>query len=421
MAIDEKELGQRLRHAREASTMTRDDVAHHLGVSRSTVTQMELGNRTVTGIELSRLAYLFGRDLQSFVADENPDKEDVLVALFRLHPELLSQEEVFEALRRSTDLGRELTKLERLLDIDRDLATVASYPLPQPLTTWEAIQQGERVALEERKRLSLGLTSLPDIAEILKAQGVRTAQVSLPEDISGLTLIEPEIGFLVVTNREHHILRRRFSYAHEYCHVLVDRDQRGLVSRGQDRDELCEVRANSFAASFLMPADAVFQFIHASGKGWPSRREIEVFDEEAPIRARTRSAPGSQEIQIYDVVQMAHHFGVSRTAACYRLKSTRLITAHELDILLKQDWAGRGRELEQLLGLPEPNHQQRNEFRDRFLSLALEALRREKISRMKLHEVVTLVGVDAEEVDQAISALGLDDDEGVEVRLLGSN
>ena len=193
-----------------------------------------------------------------------------------------------------------------------------------------------------------------------------------------MTLIEPEIGFLVVTNREHHILRRRFSYAHEYCHVLVDRDQRGRISRGQDRDELCEVRANSFAASFLMPADAVFQFIQASGKGRPSRRETEVFDEKAPVRVRTRSAPGSQEIQIYDVVQMAHHFSVSRTAACYRLKSIRLITAQELDTLLNQDRAGRGRELEQLLGLPEPDHQQRNEFRDRFLCLALEALRREK-------------------------------------------
>ena len=419
MAIDQKELGQRLRRAREASTMTQDDVAHHLGVSRSTVAQMELGNRTVTGIELSRLAYLFGKDLQSFVADDNPDEEDVLVALFRLHPELLSQEDVSEALRRSTDLGRELTRLERLLDIDRDLATVATYPLSQPLTAWEAIQQGERVALEERKRL--GLTSLPDIAEMLKAQGIRTAQINLPEDISGLTLIEPEIGFLVVTNREHHILRRRFSYAHEYCHVLVDRDQRGLVSRGQDRDELCEIRANSFAASFLMPADAVFQFIYASGKGRPSRREIEVFDEKAPIRARARSAPGSQEIQIYDVVQMAHHFGVSRTAACYRLKSTRLITLQELDTLLEQDWAGRGRELEQLLGLPEPDHHQRNEFRDRFLGLALEALRREKISRTKLHEVATMVGVDAEEVDQTISALGLDNDEGVEVRFPGSS
>jgi Zn-dependent peptidase ImmA (M78 family)/transcriptional regulator with XRE-family HTH domain len=421
MAIEQKELGRRLKDAREACGMTQDDVSRQLSVSRSTVAQMELGNRAVTGIELSRLAYLFGKDLRSFVAVEAPDQEDALVALFRLHPELSSQEDVLEALRQCLALGRELTNLERLLGVDRGLATVAAYPLPRPRTKWEAIQQGERVALEERRRLGLGLAALQDVAELLEAQGIRTAQVTLPEDISGLTLIEPEIGFFVVANLEHHILRRRFSYAHEYCHVLVDRNERGLVSRGQDRDELLEIRANSFAASFLMPADAVRRFISALGKGQPSRMEAEVFDEGAPVSARARSAPGSQDIQLYDVVQMAHHFGMSRAAACYRLKSARLLTSAELDTLIEQDRAGRGREIEKLLGLPEPDHQaRRNEFRHRFLGLALEAFRREEISRAKLVEVAAMVDVDASDVDRATSDLGLDDDGGAEVCLPGA-
>ena len=36
---------------------------------------------------------------------------------------------------------------------------------------------------------------------------------------------------------------------------------------------------------------------------------------------------------------MAHHFGVSRTVAGYRLRSTRLLTASELDMLLRQERA----------------------------------------------------------------------------------
>jgi len=421
MAIDQKELGQRLKGGREACGMTQDDVARHLGVSRSTVAQRELGKRAVTGIELSRLAYLFGKDLRSFVAVEAPDQEDALVALFRLHPELSSQEAVLDALRHCLALGRELTNLERLLGVDRGLATVVAYPLPRPRTKWEAIQQGERIALEERRRLGLGLAALQDVAELLEAQGIRTAHVTLPEDISGLTLIEPEIGFFVVANLEHHILRRRFSYAHEYCHVLVDRDERGLVSRGQDRDKLIEIRANAFAAGFLMPADAVRRFIGSLGKGQPSRMEVEVFDEEGPVQARARAAPGSQDIQLYDVVQMAHHFGVSRAAACYRLKSVRLLTSAELDSLIEQDRAGRGREIEKLLGLPEPDHQaRRNEFRHRFLGLAIEAFRRAEISRAKLVEVAAMVDVDASDVDRATSDLGLDDDGGAEVCLPGA-
>ena len=76
--------------------------------------------------------------------------------------------------------------------------------------------------------------------------------------------------------------------------------------------------------------------------------------------------------------------------------------------------------MEHLLGLPEPDHQaQRNAFRDRFLGLSLEALRREEISRAKLNEVAAMVDVTAQAVAQAVSALGLDDDDGAEVRLLG--
>ena len=421
MALDQKELGQRLRRAREDSAMTQEDVARDLKLSRSTVAQIELGNRLVSGIELSRLAFLFGRELDSLVSDDAPADEDALVALFRHHPELATQEDVREALRRCVALGQELTGLERLLDIDRGVPTVATYPLPQPRTKWDAIQQGERVAHEERGRLGLGLASLPDIVELLERQEVRTAQVALPEDISGLTLIAPTVGFLIVANREHHVLRRRFSYAHEYCHVLVDSSQQGLISRSQDRGNLCEVRANAFAASFLMPTEAVRQFSHASGKGRPSRMEAQVFDEGAPVRARARAKPGSQQIQLYDVVRMAHHFRVSRAAACYRLRSTRLLTAQELDLLLRQERAEYGRKLERILGIPEPDHQAlRNQFRNRFVGLALEALRRQEISRAKLVEIAAMVEVGRGEVDQAVSDLGLECDDVLDVQLAGS-
>ena len=58
MPPDQRELGRRLRVAREAYRMTQEAVAGRLGVSRSTVAQMELGNRAVTSLELDRLATL---------------------------------------------------------------------------------------------------------------------------------------------------------------------------------------------------------------------------------------------------------------------------------------------------------------------------------------------------------------------------
>ncbi|MBN2496204.1 MAG: ImmA/IrrE family metallo-endopeptidase [Deltaproteobacteria bacterium] len=417
MPITQEELGRRLRVAREACRMTQDDVGRQLELSRSTIAQIELGKRTVSGLELGKLAYLFGRDMRGFVEDRF-EEEDALLALFRSHPEISDQDDIVAALRLCVTLGRELTNLERLLAIDRDIGTIAAYPLAQPKTKWEAIQQGERIAEEERRRLGLGSVALPCVAELLETQGVRTAQVSLPDDVSGLTLVEEDIGFFVVANREHHVLRRRFSYAHEYGHVLMDRGRRGAVSRSRDRDDQLEMRANAFAASLLMPAAGVRQFIHALGKGRPSRFQAEVFDESDALRVEGRSRPGSQDIQIYDVVLMAQHFGASRLAALYRLRNLRLITEKQLDALKSREDAGAGQEMARMLDLPEQDHRAaRNEFRRRFLGLALEAYRREEITHSKLLELAAMVEVARREVESALRDLGIEDDSGADVIL----
>lgn len=414
MPVEKHELARRLRAAREACHLKQEDVAGRLGVSRSTIAQMELGNRAVTSLELDKLAHLYGRDLRGFLAEEFHE-EEALVALFRRHPEVTEQEDVMEALRGCVALGRELTNLERLLGIDRDAATVATYPLPVPRTKWDAVQQGERIAGEERRRLGLGTVPLPNVAELLDAQGVRTAQIALPDDVSGLTLIEPDIGLFVVANNRqpgHSHVRRRFSYAHEYCHVLLDREQKGTISRASDRDSLLEVRANAFAASLLMPAEGVKEFAKGLAKGRPSRLQAEVFDEEEALPALARPAPGSQAIQMYDVVLLAHHFGVSRISALYRLKNLKLVNEPEFDALRRQEEDGRGRTMATVLGLPEPDREEaRNEFRHRFLALGLEAFRRGETTRRKLGELAAMVGVGDDDLARTLDDSGIEESE----------
>ncbi|MES1228309.1 MAG: ImmA/IrrE family metallo-endopeptidase, partial [Armatimonadota bacterium] len=271
--------------------------------------QIEAGNRSVSSLELDQLASLFGRDIREFVADTFQD-EDSLVALFRAQPGVVDDPTVLEQLRECLALGRELTNLERLVGIDRDLFGAAAYPLPAPRSRWEASQQGQRLAEAERRRLGLGQGPLPDLCELLETQGIRTGLVPLPDDVSGLTLSDRRAGLLVVTNRSHHHLRRRFSFAHEYAHVLADRERSGLISRGSKRDDLAEVRANTFAATLLMPEDGIRQLVAQLGKGKPSRASAEVFHEGGSLEVESRTEPGSQTLQLYDVVQLAHHFGI---------------------------------------------------------------------------------------------------------------
>ncbi len=411
MPISQQELGRRLRVARESCRLTQEEVARHLEVARSSVVQMERGNRAVTSLELDRLAYLFGRDIREFF-DDDFYEEDALIALLRADPDVAEDADVVEALRVCLQLGREVTSLERLLGIDRDPGRMPTYPFPRPRNKWDAVQQGARVADEERRRLGLGIAPLADVAEILETQSVRTVQVDLPDDVSGLTLSESRVGLFVVANRQHHVLRRRFSYAHEYAHVILDRDRRGTISRTAERDQLIEVRANAFAAHLLMPSDGVRQFTESVGKGSASRHQAEVFDESGVVRALARTRPKSQDIQMHDVVLLAHHFGTSRLAALYRLRNLGYLTEAELAHLRDQEESGAGKAMEHFLSLPTTEHDPaQNAFRHRFLSLGLEALRREEITRSKLAELAQLVGVMPDELTRLLAGVRLEDDQ----------
>lgn len=410
------ELGRRLKAARDSCGLTQDDVAAELNVSRSTVAQIEAGNRGVSGIELGQLAFLFGRDMREFLATEYQDA-DPLGALFRAETEVSGNDVVVGKLRECVALGRELNNLERLVGIDREVSIAATYQLAAPRNRWDAIEQGARIADEERRRLGLGAGPAPDLGELLETQGVRTALVVLPEDVSGLTISDLRIGLFVVANADHHVLRRRFSYAHEYAHVLLDRARFGMVSRGSKRDELIEVRANSFAACFLMPAEGVHQFIATLGKGKATRMQLDIFDGSQPVQVETRTDPSSQAIQVYDLVQLAHHFGVSRATALYRLKNLRILKQAEFESLRAAD-ERRGDAVARALDLAPPDHEAlRSAFRHRFIGLALEAFRREEITRSKLAELAAMMDVSKRELGSLLEETGLERVDQVDVSL----
>jgi Zn-dependent peptidase ImmA (M78 family)/transcriptional regulator with XRE-family HTH domain len=409
MELTREQLGQRIRAARESCGLTQEQLADPTRLSRVAIGQIEAGARSVSSLELDRIAHAVGRDIKSFFADAFVER-DALSALFRSDAELAQQAELHKALQDSLVLGREQTNLERLLGIDRTQLLTATYDLPNPISKWDAIQQGQKVATEERQRLGFGTAPVRDLCELLESQGVRTAAVGLPSNISGLTLVDGSIGVLVVVNADHPAVRRRFSWAHEYAHVLVDRDRSGAISRAENRADLIEVRANAFAAEFLMPSEGTLQFVQALGKGSASRSQISIFDGSAAVQVEQRSTPGSQDIQLYDVALLANHFGTSRISALYRLKNLKFIDDPEFQRLRSEEDAGVGQTIADFLSAPETvsDRTAREDFRRRFLGLALEAYRREDITRSKFVELAAMVDTKPGDVKSVLSSVGLD-------------
>lgn len=70
-------LGARLKEAREYIGLKQEQVATHLGIPRTGVSDIEKGKRSVSAIELKKLAHLYQRPVQFFTGDEPAVPADV--------------------------------------------------------------------------------------------------------------------------------------------------------------------------------------------------------------------------------------------------------------------------------------------------------------------------------------------------------
>jgi transcriptional regulator with XRE-family HTH domain len=62
-----KNLNERMKELRTQLHLSQEYVAHYLGISRATFTQMENGNRKVTADDVSKLSTLFGISADSLL------------------------------------------------------------------------------------------------------------------------------------------------------------------------------------------------------------------------------------------------------------------------------------------------------------------------------------------------------------------
>jgi Zn-dependent peptidase ImmA (M78 family)/transcriptional regulator with XRE-family HTH domain len=419
MALDPIILGRRLREARENRRLTQEQAAQAIGISRTALVHIEGGKRSLSTLELSELAKLYHRSVADFFTEEDVQpspEEDPLVIIHRLPVELRDDPEVSKQVSRCVGLCAIGVDLETTLGIAGSVSLPA-YELKAPTRPFEATRQGERVAEEERRRLGLGYGPIADMADLISTQGVWASGVrGLPTEMSGIFLRHSSIGMVILVNHDHPKCRKRFSYAHEYAHALLDRKTTSaIVSRRENSQEFIERRANAFAAAFLMPADGVRWFLEeVLEKGGPSRRYRVTYSSAGgePAEAEERPAPGSQQITYQDVVTFAHHFGVSYPAAVYRLSDLNFLNAEEKTSLLEKSDLGsrllRATDDFDDCDEEEPSrHPERKpdqELVSQIVRLAIEAYRREEVSRGWLRDLSDKLEMPAEDLVELAEA-----------------
>lgn len=154
--------------------------------------------------------------------------------------------------------------------------------------------------------------SLPvKIEDIAKKCGLRVLPYAFDEDISGVLVIEDNVGTIGYNQNESRV-RRRFTIAHELGHYILHKDRSKLfMDKGfkaifrsknsgmTEETKRMEEEANAFAASILMPDHFL-------------RKELEKIEFDL----------SSED----DIKNLAKIFDVSSTAMYFRIRNSGLLT-----------------------------------------------------------------------------------------------
>lgn len=322
MPSDRIQLAHRLREAREQAGLTQEQVAEWLGVRRPAIAEIEAGKRAVKSTELVQLAELYGKTLRWLVEGTESPEDRIAAALFRAGEPTspLLRREAAKLARRC----RLVTTLETELELDRHHETIPQYHSERALKDFsQATQHAQDVAYQERARLGLG-TGAPirDVWGLLEDAGLHVFPLRLGRDteIDGVFTRPAEARACVGVNVDKWVFRQAFTVVHEYAHALMDGDIVGEAcatgrawsdtTRGEYANR--ELRANHFAAVFLVPREALLRYLR-------SRERL----------VRRRGKERANNLTPIDIVRGQDHFGASAEMLLWRLQNEHLIDAAE--------------------------------------------------------------------------------------------
>jgi Zn-dependent peptidase ImmA (M78 family)/DNA-binding XRE family transcriptional regulator len=292
--MNPREVGERLRAARETAQIKQAQAAEAIGVARTTLIAIEQGQRTIKLDELQALARMYATSVNALLRREAVHTD--LVPRFRKLGSTITTA-IDEAVTLLNDLARAEVELENLLGLEK----TRNYPAERVILPGDVRAQAEQDAFELRQRLGLGGAPIHDIATLLDTQlGVRVFVRKLDPKVSGLFAFDPSTGACILLNARHRRGRRNSTGAHELAHLVTRRPAEIFDDLIEDSRE--ERYAHAFSRCFMMPARSV----------------MEQFKD---ITA------GSKNLSRRHVIILANVFSVSREAIVHRLEELKLVRA----------------------------------------------------------------------------------------------
>jgi Zn-dependent peptidase ImmA (M78 family)/transcriptional regulator with XRE-family HTH domain len=295
-------VGKSIRSQREAAGLSQKALGDLVGLSRSSIAQIEAGKRKIDILLLRKLAQQLGVSPMHLLGKERNAKT------LETTDEAIVREITKVSPGHGHSLGGFLEAMRNYkLLLNRSNKTRPR--LPDPAAGFSTRSPKYRVSAEAiRVREILGLGDAPcghGLREIIESFGVPVFLLDLdPDAISGLYVNYPGVGPTLMVNGRQLRWRQNFTLAHEFGHVWLHRSQRAVASRifnppAESRE--IETQANAFAAAILMPEKTIKQTLASIAVG--------------------------EQIGVEEVIHLHRKMGVSYKAMLIRLKALRLINS----------------------------------------------------------------------------------------------
>lgn len=309
-------LGKKLNGCRSRLEYTVEEVVNGTGINKDRINDFEKGILEPTGDEILILADFFKEDYKFFISNQQTSASENADKLYRQFGNEFSKED-----------RRRIQEFLYLCECESDvweLLDKIKKPYQLPSEKFHFSEQPEKIAKQVREFLGYNDNDLlGNIFDDFRKLGIHIFRRELSNsNLSGIFIQHPIAGKCVLVNYSEDLYRQNFTLAHEVAHSIFDTDAAYNVSFTRQGDDIKEIRANRFAAAFLMPASAI---------------------------SKLKITAWSNEI----LIKLAKQFKVNIVSLLIRLQSLKLIQKSDAKKFEHLKLSRNDKEDPELKGLPE--------------------------------------------------------------------
>jgi transcriptional regulator with XRE-family HTH domain len=275
----DESVHDRVRRVMDAASLSQAAFAERVGLTADKLSKSLNGVRRFTSLDLARIAEFGDTTVDWLLVGREPLRPSFAARTARSPrpaPAAAPGAEAEADDRPDASLESLLRRFTGAYEVLEALGRARVLPeLPEPPQGVERfVDQGEALArdalalLESHGVASVAELDTPQLVDVVdQVFGVDVAQVGLPSGVDGVAW-HTDAFRLVLLARTDRWTRQRFTLAHELGHVLARDAQQPLAERhlapGHQKN-YDEVRANVFAAGFLMPEREVGLAVEKAG------------------------------------------------------------------------------------------------------------------------------------------------------------